>query len=339
MVGVDPEIGISALRLWVAAASGALLAVCCVLAFVLPRDAMGAVVRVGFVVFGAAVGGAMVWAFSPGGDAGAERRALELRVQELITQSLAPGSPLACLNGVVADGIEAACEKEIFASPESVAATMSYTAARLALLSDLSTYAAGSGGELAGVLVSLRRSLEDDHFGFLAHVLAMHEGCTSEKCQALTLLRDSEKVRANLADAALDRYLDRYRPLWAKSPDGSLAEITRVEPSAAVRSAAPVPHSHMVDVDFPSAASIPPVSIMNPEPKGPVLPGVAAAAAANPNPPAAVSSLSRRMRRQPSNPPPAASAVAPGPTATVEPIWPEPVPQPPATSSSIGRGQ
>ena len=43
------------------------------------------------------------------------------------------------------------------------------------------------------------------------------------------------------------------------------------------------PHK-MVNIDFPTAASIPAVSIMNPEPNGPVLPGVAAAAAANPNP-------------------------------------------------------
>ena len=330
MLGGDPEISISTLRLWVAAGAGALLAVCCVLAVVLPRKTTGAAARVGFIVLGAAVGGAMVWAFAPAGRTDAERWALELRAQELTAQSLAPGSPLACLNGVVGDGIEAACEKEIFASPESVAATISYTAARLTLLADLSAAAERGGANLGDLLLPLRRSLEADRFGFLAHVLAMREGCTSERCRGLALLHDAGLVRANLADATLDRYLDHYRPLWAKSPDGSLADATQVEPNAARRS--PVQPSRMVDIDFPSAASIPPISIMNPEPKGPVLPGVAAAAAANPNPRPAALSSSRRPRRQTSAP------AVPATTAAVEPIWPEPVPPAPAGSAgAVGR--
>ncbi len=336
MLGVDPDIGTSALRLWVAAGSAALLAGCCVLAFVVPPTRTGAAARAGFVVFGAIFGAAMTWAFAPmgdaSGDASAARRAFAMRAQELTARTLAPGSPLACLDGLAGESIEAACEREIFASPASAAATISYTAARLALLSDLSAYGARSGANFDDVLQPLRRSLEADRFGLLAHVLAVRDGCTSEHCKGFALLRDASRVSANLRDATFDRHLDHYLPVWAKLPE---APLPQVQPSTTDR--LPAQGRHMVDIDFPTAASIPPVSIMNPEPKGPVLPGVAAAAAANPNPPPAASSSSRRSRRQAANPPaqsaaPAASAGA----AAVEPIWPEPVPPPPTAAAPAG---
>jgi hypothetical protein len=75
---------------------------------------------------------------------------------------------------------------------------------------------------------------------------------------------------------------------------------------------------------------------MNPEPTGPVLPGVAAAAAANPNPQQTATLPSRRSRKQAATPSaqtqtttqPAASG-----SAAIEPIWPEPVPLPPQTNA------
>lgn len=334
MLGVDPDIASSALRLWVAAGSAALLAVCWVMAFVVRGTRTGAAARAGFVILGAIFGAALTWAFAPAGDASAERRVLEMRAQELNMQMLAPGSPLACLDGLAGESVEAACEREIFASPASVAAAVSYTAARLALFSDLSAYAERGGANIDDVLLPLRRSLEADRFGFLAHVLAMRDGCTSENCKAFPLLRDASRVRANLSDAALDHYVEHYLPVWAKPPDGPVADATPVQPSATAQSPAQGPH--MVNIDFPTAASIPPVSIMSPEPKGPVLPGVSAAAAANPNPPPAASSSPRRARKQAVNPPPqgGAPAAASGSAAAVEPIWPEPVPPPPQTGEA-----
>lgn len=81
MLGVDYEIGILALRLWVTAGSAALLVVLCVLTFVLPTTRMAKAARALLVVLGAALGAAMAWASFGGGsgDASAERRALEQR--------------------------------------------------------------------------------------------------------------------------------------------------------------------------------------------------------------------------------------------------------------------
>ena len=329
MLGYVPEIGSLAFRLWVGAGSAALLFVFFVLAFVLPRTRTGSVVRAIFVVLGAALGAAMTWAFLDGAamsDHGSERRALEMRAEELTERTLAPGSPLACLDALVGESVEAACERAIFASPAGVATATSYVAARLALLSELVAYVGRSGADIDDVLLPLRRSLEADRFGFLAHLLAARDGCTSQNCKALALLHDASRVRANLSVDALDNYVEHYQALWAKSADGPVADIP---PGAAVQSNAQGPHRGPVSIDFPTAASIPAVSIMNPEPSGPVLPGVAAAAAANPNPQPAVQPLSRRSRKQAANPPPrAATQAAVSGSAATEPIWPQPIPPP-----------
>ncbi len=338
MLGVDSETGTSALRLWIAAGSAALLIVCCVLAFLRPQSRIAAspVLRAGFVVFGvvlgAVLGVAMTWAFldhAAMGDRSAERRALELRADELGARAFASGSPLACLDALAGESVEAACERALFVSPASVAAAMSYVAARLALLSGMVAYAERGGADIDEVLLSLRRSLEADRFGFLAHMLAIRDGCTSQNCKALALLHDASRVRANLSGETLDRYLEHYLVLWAKAPDGTLAE------GAQAQAAATAPGPRKVNIDFPTAASIPPVSIMNPEPTGPVLPGVAAAAAANPNPQPAAPPSSRRARKPTANPSPQIGAQPPSSgSAATEPIWPEPVPPPPQAAAA-----
>jgi hypothetical protein len=332
MLGVDPEFGASMLRLWIAAGSAVLLVLFCVLAVFQPQLRMAAspARRVGFVVAGAIFGAAIVWALldhAVSGDANAERRALELRAQDLSTHALAPGSPLACLDAVAGESVETACEKALFVSPASVAAASSYVAARLTLLSN----AERDGANIDDVLSPLRRALEADRFGFVAHVLAIRDGCTDQNCKALGLLRDSSRVRANLAEHALDRYLERYAPTWNAGNEAPIADASP-PPAAAAQSGAPAAHK-VVNVDFPSAASIPAVSIMNPEPTGPVVPGAAAAAAANPNPPPAGQAPSRHAHKPAAAPaaPPApvgAQSAIPGSTVT-EPIWPEPVPPPP----------
>ncbi len=321
---------------WVVAAAAALFVVVCVLAFVSPRTRRSAARSAIFVVLGAALGAAIMWALldrAAVADQAAERRALEMRAAELAARTLAPGSPLACVDDLTGETVAAACEKAIFASPAAVASATSYVAARLALLADVEAYVGGGGAEIDDVLLPLRRSLEADRFGFLAHLLATRDGCTGEHCPAFALLRDPGRVRANLSDGKLDRYLESYQTLWAKSADGAVADATQAQPNAQ----AP---RKVVDIDFPSAASIPPVSIMNPEPTGPVLPGVAAAAAANPNPHPASRSSSRRPHKQATNPSPptAARAASLDAPAATEPIWPEPVPLPPQTATAPASG-
>jgi hypothetical protein len=220
---------------------------------------------------GAVLGAILAWAFLAGGsgrDQSDERRNLETRAAQLTAQVLARSSPLACLDGMAGENVEAACEKALFAAPATVAAASSYVAARLTLLSDVVAYIK-AGGKLDSVLLPLRQSLEADRFGFVAHTLAIRDGCTSSRCEALALLRDPKRVQANLSAQTFDRYQDRYLPLWGQ-PETPVADAAPSSTATVATSQPPAGQAQkkiVVDADFPSAASIPAVSIMNPEPK------------------------------------------------------------------------
>jgi hypothetical protein len=344
MVGVDSEMGSSVLRLWIAAGSAALLVAICAVAF---NGLRTNAARAGVVALGALVGGTIIWAL-PGSpvaqDHGADRRALELRAQDLTARTLAPGSALACLDAVAGENVDAACEKALFTSAATVAAATSYAAARLELLSDMAAYVKRGGRDIDGALLPLRHSLETDAYGFVAHALAVRDGCTSQNCKAFDVLRDASRVRANLSGQTLDHYLDRYLTAWALQPDGPgpVADAaTQSQPT--YQPGAPGPRK-MVNIDFPTAASIPAVSIMNPEPGTKPTPAGAAASAANPNPPtpaAATASAppSKKSRKQAANPPAQAPVpvVSPAPAAVVEqpdPVWTPAAPAPPAQAAA-----
>ena len=117
MLGVDPESGASLVRLWIAAGSAALLVALCAAAFLQQaRLVSKPAMRIGPVVAGAIFGSVMTWALLDRAvlaGAGEERRALELRAQELSSQVLVPGSPLACLDALVGKSIEAALGKSM----------------------------------------------------------------------------------------------------------------------------------------------------------------------------------------------------------------------------------
>jgi hypothetical protein len=274
-------------------------------------------------VLGAILGAAIAWSSldrSAGRSNDADRRALELRAEELTAHSLAPGSALPCLDALAGEDVETACEKSLFASPTTVAIATSYVAARLALLSDIVTYVNRGGGDIDTTLLPMRRSLETDRFGFLAHALAVRDGCTSQNCKALVVLSDASRVRAHLSAGTLDRYLDHYLTAWAQPSDNSSADATAVQPAGTVQ-----PSRKMVNIDFPTASSIPAVSIMNPEPVGKVAP---AAVAANPGSPASDTSAQRKPRKQTANAP-AQAATSAATDAQVDPVW---VPTPAAAA-------
>jgi hypothetical protein len=329
MLGIDPDVG--HLRFWVASGAAAVLVLVCTLALDWTRSRM--MTRFAVVGLGAVFGAILAWAFLTGAsvrDLSAERRDLEMRASQLAAQVLAPGSPLACLDATGGETVETACEKALFAAPATVAAASSYTAARLVLLSDIAANIK-AGGNLDSVLPSLRRALEADRFGFVAHMLAMR-GCTGNRCEAFALLRDPERVRANLTAQTFDRYLDRYLPLWGQ-PETPVADAAPSSTATLAASQPPAGQAQKrvaVDADFPSAASIPAVSIMNPEPK---------VAPANVAGDARAAAPARRSSRKAGNssPPvttsPAATLVSPS-----DPIWtpgtaPIPAPQPPSQSS------
>jgi hypothetical protein len=198
----------------------------------------------------------------------AERRALAQRVVQLTGAAMAPGSTLACLDGAAGETVENACEQTVFAGPQSTAAAVAYMAARLTLLSDGLAFARHSDPDFAVSLAGLRRAIELDRFGIAAHVLAVRDGCTAERCDTFALLGDTNVIKSNLKAQVFDQYVSRYAAIWNKNAatapvadrlPGAMAPVA-ILPEAPAK--APVPDKY----DLPSSASIPPVSIMNPEP-------------------------------------------------------------------------
>lgn len=333
MPGVELPSGEFAVPFWTAGALAAVFVAGCVVVFNRSGTGMiGAVVRYSIIVIGAL----MAWTFVDRAamrDRDADGRAIEARAAELTTRAVATGSSLACLDGLAGETLESACERAIFASPETVAAAISYVSARLTLLADVLAYAKHPGKGINISPVALRRSLEADRFGIVAHVLSMRDGCISQNCKALELLGDATRVRANIGSHALDRYLIHYAEEWGREH----ASATPLAPVAEIAPGQP-PKKMSVSIDFPSSSSIPPVSIMSAEPTGPVLPGVAAAAAANPNPaapvpaPAASRRSSRKHVAAPS--PPVATPSSQAAAQQTAPVAAPPVAAPPAPALS-----
>lgn len=199
----------------------------------------------------------------------AERRALLQRGTALAAAALAPGSALACLEGGAGEPVENACETAVFADAQSAARAVAYTAARLALVSDAAAFAQRGEAGFIDAFAGMRRALELDRFGLAAHVLATRDGCTVDACAAFAWLRDSAALKANLRVHAFDGYVARYAAAWGKSEAKADAKGEPDKQPTAPVAAAPqgAPQQPVASrYDFPSAASIPPVSIMNAEP-------------------------------------------------------------------------
>jgi hypothetical protein len=328
MPGIEVITSPLTLPAWVVGGAAALIIAVAI--FALSRagaSVAGAIVRVTFVLAACAA----VFVFLQQNamrDRLAERRALDQRAAELAARVIAPGSPLACLDAVAGDAVETACEKAVFASPASVAAAVSYVTARLALLSDAVDYARRSGGGYERTLATLRVSIETDRYGMVAHVLSVRDSCTPLLCDSYVLLHDPDRVQANLRDRLFDRYVERYTAEWARAQTTPVAEApanyttASAPPAAQAAPAAPAATAAVPSkYDFPSAASIPPVSIMTPEPGVPseTKPAPATAPAAAPAAP-----------KRPPHPAPRAAARNPPPP----PPPPQPIGPPPSTQTA-----
>jgi hypothetical protein len=269
------------------------------------------------------------------GERAAERRALEVRRTELAAHATMPGSPLPCLDALAGESVESACEQAVFASPSSLAAAVSYAAARLRLLADGVAYARRLDPSYEANVADLRIAVENDAYGIYAHVLT-RDGCTAERCAAFDLLRDTTTLKMHLRQRVYATYVAQYTDRWglARRPSAAAltaalpeppavttvptattaeapvstpgwtatiapppmprarptpamaarteteaapappptAEVTPVDstvPAARVRGVVPPAASILPNIEFPSANSIPPVSIMAAEPKLP----------------------------------------------------------------------
>jgi hypothetical protein len=325
--GVDPAGGALVLPLWSAAVIAALFVAFCV--FVLGRAGRDGIVdalsRAGLLLVGAAVAWVVLDATSAGTFA-AQRRALDARLLEMTTRAVMPGSALACLDATAGELVEASCEKALFATPESTAASVAYVTAQLSLLADGSEYERRSGANYESALGGLRHAVEADRFGIVAHVLADRDGCTANRCGTFGLLRDTSQVGDNLIGHKYESYVLHHATEWLQSalsqvatnsippsPSPPPGPLSSPQNSASAASSKAAPNG----LYFPSSASIPPVSIMNAEPSGPPPQASAPADGTTAKPPAPVarkpapSVPSTQQARRPANPaPPGRPALA-----------------------------
>jgi hypothetical protein len=323
--GADLSTGAIVLTVFIAGAMLALLAAFGVVAFRRAGESglSGNLWRGGLIV----VGIILAWIVldrSSIRDQMTERRSIETRAAELTVRAMAPGSALACLDAVAGATIETACEKALFASPEAVAAAVTYVDARLSLLAS-SIAVSQRDPAMRSAVERMRRAIEGDRFGLVAHVL-MTRGCTSTDCPDLKLVRDTSRIMSNMRSRAFDTHVNVHARAWnpggvtvntlatasstpaapphsppamALQPSVSATQPPAFLPQQQPVAAAPaMPEQPMVSAgpapghppapgakyDYPSSASIPAVSIMTAEPAGP--PAAEAKPAAAPRRPA-----------------------------------------------------
>jgi len=336
--GFDVATGTFMLMLFSAGAAVIVLAI--LLRFVVQRAGRSSLAGVfwscGLVVVGTVLGYALLDR-SMGNDQAAERRAIEARAAELTARSLASGSALGCLDAVANMLVEDACEKPLFASPEAVAAAVAYVDARLSLLAASAAVADRDPG-YQPIVERLRRGLEADRYGVVAHVLTTR-GCNGADCAELRLFRDSARVIANMKARVFEASIGTHALAW--SANGSGAPAMASAPAAlqaptggglrtpALTSVPPAPGAPgAAKLDFPSANSIPAVSIMNPEP------GSAPEAEARPTPmPKRPPAPHRQTAREPTAAPP--PSAPPQRTSQPAPLQrtSQPAPPPPAPAA------
>jgi hypothetical protein len=210
---------------------------------------------------------ATIRGFGPGATAPAGHAGAPLR-----TNASLPA--LSCLDDLAGDTVEVACEKALFGSPDAVAAAVSYVAAQIGALTSLGDVSAANK-VMTPELQAMRHAVENDRYGLVAHVLATRDRCTPANCAAYRSLTDHSHIAANMEGNAYDGLVTRYAASWS----GATAGLAAASAAAAVDAPRSVPTGKPTNADFPSSSSIPPVSIMTPEPG-------AKATAANASPPA-----------------------------------------------------
>jgi hypothetical protein len=314
MVQFDPATGSLLLPVWVAATLAALMVALAILAITRSGAIRTLSALVGLAIVGYAgwAGSMMIERFGMN-DRAAELRAFEQRAQGLLARAMQPGSSLSCLDQGSNEQVTLGCERVVFGSADNVAAAVGYVGARLAMLVDGLDAAARAGdASYDNVVHQLRGGLENDPFGIVAHVLLQQANCKPEQCEALALLRDPNKVRVHLQDKTFDVLVTRHSATWGQNrPMADAARGTNavVNPAPSSVAGAPVGSKY----EFPSSASIPPVSIMNSEPAQPATSAAASPAATAPREPRRPLGLrTAPAARAAAQEPPAPVQLAPG---------------------------
>src|SRR5256714_4567703 len=229
MPGLDLSTGTFTLPLWAVGVAAALFVALIVIAVIRAglTEFGGLIFRVAVIVIAVVFGWTYINRASER-DRADERRALDQRAADLIGRAVVPGSAIACLEATNTETVEGACERAVFASPETVAAATAYVSARLSLLADAHEYTSRRDQSYESSIAGLRRTVGADRYGISSQVLATRDGCTAAVCDAFGLVYDDKKLRANLKDRLFDVTVGRYavnwptrtRPLASSSPSG-----------------------------------------------------------------------------------------------------------------------
>lgn len=210
---------------------------------------------------------------------------------------------LACLDDLAGEMVLAACEKVLFGSADAVAAAVSASAARISQLAGLGDVARVNA-TLTPDLAALRQAIEHDRYGLFAYVLQARDRCMPEACPFYAALTDHKQITANMDGHTYEGLVTRYASGWnapaaAPQPVAGVAGNPALASNPALAGLPPsVPTGKPTTADFPSAASIPPVSIMNDTPPPPPKP----AAGAQPPPHTAAKKQAPKARPQPAAP-------------------------------------
>jgi hypothetical protein len=311
MFSIDPATGSLVVPLWTSVIALAVLVVMTIFAIARAGAARTAAALIGILAL--AYAGWIGWAMidhAAARERNAEREALAQRAMVLAATAQAPGTALGCLEGMAGEQVESACERAVFATPDTVAAAVAHVAAQIGVLADALAAAQASDTRYDTIIGSARRGLETDRYGIVAHVLLQEDNCSADQCEILNLLSDANRVRSNLRDKPFNTLVAKYAPSWANARLGPpLADLSRALPAAGPGAPSGVPVSSKYE--FPSSSSIPPVNIMGsetapasaPSAAGVPAPGAASAAVAEPAP---------VPPRRPANPRPRAPRAAAG---------------------------
>src|SRR6201999_1350805 len=120
---------------------------------------------------------------------------------------------LSCIDDLAGETVLAACEKVLFGSAESTAAAVSYAAARLTRLTSFGDVATANKN-MTPDLAALRRSVESDRYGLVAHVLLTRDHCTPAECAAFNSMTDHSRIVANMDQQVYDGLITRYALTW-----------------------------------------------------------------------------------------------------------------------------
>jgi hypothetical protein len=170
----------------------------------------------------------------------AERRVLDERAEKLFSKSVEPDSVFACIDGSPAPAMLEACERNLFAEPQRVAAAVAIVTQRLNFLGEALAFASDRDPSYARRVAPMLNAVESDPYGFVAFALSVEHGCTHEACPRFGLFRDDKRVRENMRSRRLEAYLAKYSNEWRGS-DAPAATAPAARTSSPTISVSPDP--------------------------------------------------------------------------------------------------